>query len=188
MKKAIYAAAGLLLSALISGCDLREPERLDASTPPVQPTTPTAPDPVREIALEAGLGWVKGRVLGTGAPVLPVDPQQEQRLMLHPGEDDDAWLEVNVSGTRQLVLDPVMRDLSASPDCANNPDAGVVDLRWSLDGGTENVVRVDRKYRDRITVPTEGASRLRISAGKGNEVIWCDWLLVGFSDIEAVGQ
>lgn len=188
MKNVLYCGTGLALSVLLSACDLREPERLDASTPPAPPATPTAPDPLRDIALQAGLTWLDGRVIATGAPVLPVDPQQEQRLMLHPDTDEDAWIEVDVSGTRSLVLDPVMRDLGASPDCANNPDAGIVDLRWSLDGGAETVVRIDRHYRTSFPIPTEGASRLRVVAGKGNDVIWCDWLLVGFSDVVAAGQ
>ena len=185
-----------LAVALLAGCDLREPEQLaPAAAPAGQAAAPAqaapapapADSPADDARRQAGQRWLAERILASSSPAQPVALQPDARYLLHPGEDASATMQVNVSGTASLVLEPVIESFQGNADCTGNPDAGVVDLSWSLDGGQPTVVRVDRGYRSRIAVDTTGASVLSLDVAKGNDVIWCDWFAIGVSDVTPAG-
>jgi hypothetical protein len=179
-------------AALLTGCDLREPERLAPAVAPAgQHAAPAqaapAAAPADDAKREAGQRWLAERILASASPAQPVALQPDARYLLHPGEDASATMQVNVSGIASLVLEPVIESFQGNADCTGNPDAGVVDLTWSLDGGKANVVRVDRDYAGRIAVDTRGAAVLALDVAKGNGVIWCDWFAIGVSDVTPAG-
>ena len=133
--------------------------------------------------LQAGQAWLAPRIVSSEAPEQPLALQSDFRYLLHPGMDASAKLVVDVGGTDRLTLQPMIEGFADHDDCAKIPDAGVVDLRWSLDGGKPTTLRVDRYYAGDIPVATAGAKQLEIEVLRGNEVIWCDWLAVGVTDV-----
>ena len=177
-----------IFTLLLAGCDLRESETL---APPAEPaggrTAPTtdvqAEDPEASARLQAGQAWLSANILASASPYQVVALQPDFRYLLHPGDDASATMQINVSGIASLILEPVIESFQGNPDCTGNPDAGVVDLAYSLDGGEPIVVTVDRHFRERITVDTTGKRVLDLVVSKGNGVIWCDWFAVGVSDV-----
>jgi hypothetical protein len=64
-------------------------------------------------------------------------------------------------------------------------EAGVVGLTVMMDG--KPVVPrfiVDRTYKDKLSIATQGGRTLRIEVDKGNDVTWCDWFSVGVDKLE----
>ena len=176
-----------LAVALLAGCDLREPEQLAPAAAPAGQAAAPAHSPADDARRQVGQRWLAERILASSSPAQPVALQPDARYLLHPAADASATMQVNVSGTASLVLEPVIENFQGNADCMGNPDAGVVDLSWSLDGGQATVVRVDRGYRSRIAVDTTGASVLSLDVAKGNDVIWCDWFAIGVSDVTPAG-
>ena len=198
--KVSVSTSAVLLAVALSGCDLREPatpaapadaagatDAAAAIAPPQDTPSPPVPAAARAgVAIEklqAGQAWLAPRIVSSEAPEQPLAMQADFRYLLHPGDEASAKLVVDVAGTDQLTLQPRIEGFAGNDDCTNNPDAGVVDLRWSLDGGEPTTLRVDRFYAGDIPVATGGAKQLEIEVLKGNEVIWCDWFALGVTDV-----
>ena len=198
--KVSVSTSAVLIAVALSGCDPREPatpaapadaagsiDAAPAIAPPEDTPSPPVPAAARAgVALEklqAGQAWLAPRIVSSEAPEQPLALQSDFRYLLHPGMDAGAKLVVDVGGTDRLTLQPMIEGFADHDDCANIPDAGVVDLRWSLDGGEPTTLRVDRYYAGDIPVATAGAKQLEIEVLRGNEVIWCDWLAVGVTDV-----
>lgn len=194
MKHKMPGLSFVVLSLLLaSGCDLREPDSV-ANTPsgteaavqqPVVPAEAPAlkPDSVDQDALKAGLEIMVPRIGAKVEPYRPIAALPTNRLLLHPGDDKAAAVEIDVNGLSHLTLSPYIEFLGGSADCTNNPDAGVVEFSWALDDGGAHKLVVDRNYSAVISVEPGAAKKLRIEVSKGNGVTWCDWASVGFSEV-----
>jgi len=188
--------AVLLVGSFLTGCDLREPEQLaPAAAPATNASAPGAgalpapavaePELADAAQLAIGQRWLAERIVSSESPSQPVALQPDFRYLLHPGEDASAHMRINVKGTTSLTLEPVIESFAGNPDCTGNPEAGIVDLSWSLDGREATKVRLDRGFKESIAVETAGASILSLEVSKGNDVIWCDWFAVGITNISS---
>jgi hypothetical protein len=113
-----------------------------------------------------------------------IAPREDTRLMMHPDADKNAAVEFDVVGLRSLTLSPYMGDFSSVSDCEGNPEAGIAQMRWSLDGGAAETAMVDRHYASTIAIDLKGAKRLKVEVDKGNSVHWCDWLGLGIANVQ----
>ncbi|RDZ27117.1 hypothetical protein DX914_12710 [Lysobacter silvisoli] len=123
-------------------------------------------------------------MVATGDAYEKVAPRQDDRYSLHPDTGKNASIEFDVKGLQSLTLSPYIADFSTIPDCDGNPEAGVVRMRWSLDGGSPNEVAVDRGYAATIDVDTSKASRLKVEVDEANGVHWCDWFGLGVANVK----
>lgn len=194
-KLAVGLAGAFAIAVTTSGC-WKDSSSDAAKTEPV-PEAPAAPapaptvtskpakvDPVAAADRKAGLAAIASRVVATGDAYEKVAPRQDDRYSLHPDTGKNASIEFDVKGLQSLTLSPYMADFSTIPDCDGNPEAGVVRMRWSLDGGALNEVTVDRNYTATIAVDTSKASRLKVEADEANGVHWCDWFGLGVVNVE----
>lgn len=162
-----------------------------ASTPSASTPSATAPsnspasvDPVAAADLKAGLVAITPRIVATVDGYQKVEPRQDDRFAMHPDAGKIASIEFDVKGLQSLTLSPYMADFSSVVDCNGNPQAGVVRMRWSLDGGANNDLTIDRTYAATINVDVSKASRLKIEADEGNGVPYCDWFGVGIVNVK----
>jgi len=160
------------------------PETPAAVAPAAAPAKPAKADPVAAADLKAGLAALTPRIVATVDGYQKVEPRQDDRFAMHPDAGKSASIEFDVKGLQSLTLSPYMADFSSVADCDGNPQAGVVRMRWSLDGGASNDVAVDRTYAATINVDVSKASRLKIEADEGNGVPYCDWFGVGIVDVK----
>jgi hypothetical protein len=195
---------GALTLVLCGGCTEQKPESTasapdsasqatpDAVTPQTEPATVPAPptatakpaDPVAPADLQAGLDIMNPRIVTKVDAYQKIAAREDMRLTMHPDADKNAVVEFDVAGLRSLTLSPYMGDFSTVPDCEGNPEAGVAQMRWSLENGAGETVMVDRNYAATIDVDLKGAKRLKIEVDKGNGVHWCDWLGLGIARVQ----
>lgn len=180
---------GLLLAGAVVGCkpETPEPPAQPAAVPASAKPAPQAPakaDPFSVEDLKVGLDAMTTRIVATVDGYQKVEPRVDARISLHPDVDKNASVEFDLTGLSTLTLSPYMGDFSTIEDCAGNPDAGIVRMRWSLDGGSTNDVMVDRNYAATIQVDTLGAKRLKVEVDKGNGQIWCDWFGLGIAKVQ----
>lgn len=183
--------------ALVSGCDLREPDSVSSDVKAQDAPSPAsavaaAPavallkaDAVNQASLKSGLDVIVPRITAKVEPYQPVKALPTNRLLLHPSDDKSAVVEISTEGLGRLTLSPFIEYLGGSEGCANNPDAGVVEFAWSLDGAPGKTLMVDRNYASVIDVDVSGSKALRLEVSKGNGVTWCDWASVGFTNVVA---
>lgn len=201
-KLALGLAGTIAIAAATSGCwkdnssdaaktePAPAPAAAPAETPaapaaaPAAPAKPAKVDPVAAADLKAGLAAIASRVVATGDAYEKVAPRQDDRYSLHPDTGKNASIEFDVKGLQSLTLSPYVADFSTIPDCDGNPEAGVVRMRWSLDGGTPNEVAVDRNYAATVAVDTSRASRLKVEVDEANGVHWCDWFGLGVVNVK----
>ena len=158
--------------------------------PPPPPPAPPPPAPVGKADpfaladLTTGMEAMSLRIVATEDGFEKVAPRADARFSLHPDAEKSASIEFDLVGLTSLTLSPFIADFSSSQDCMGNPDAGVVRMVWTLDGGAPNEVNVDRDYTAPIEVATGGAKRLKVVVDKGNAVHWCDWFGLGVVNVK----
>lgn len=194
---------GALALVLCVGCTEPTPEPSAPATdtaaqtapPATEPTAEPAPspapqaaakpaDPIAQADLRAGLDAMTPRIVATVDAYQKIAAREDTRLTMHPDADKNAVVEFDVGGLRSLTLSPYMGDFSSVPDCEGNPEAGVAQMRWSLDGGAAETAMVDRRYASTIAIEFKGAKRLKVEVDKGNSVHWCDWLGLGIANVQ----
>ncbi|MBP6749006.1 MAG: hypothetical protein KA144_05155 [Xanthomonadaceae bacterium] len=161
-----------------------EPTAEPAPSPAPQATSTKPADPIAQADLRAGLDAMTPRIVATVDAYQKIAAREDARLTMHPDADKNAVVEFDVDGLRSLTLSPYMGDFSSVPDCEGNPDAGVAQMRWSLDGGVAEAATVDRHYASTIAIEFKGAKRLKVEVDKGNNVHWCDWLGLGIANVQ----
>jgi hypothetical protein len=187
----VVLVATMLLSL---GCNVQDPSKQDEKTtqateqdsvPPV--VTPPVSEPKEDAAsvadLDAGLKLILPRIQLLTDAHKKIEPRYS-RLFMHPDEAKNAIVEIDTKGLTSVTLSPYMFDLKGQADCEANKDAGVVDVAWSIDGGKPQKVTVDRKYHELATLDLTNTSRLKIEVSAGNDVIWCDWAGIGFTNVK----
>jgi hypothetical protein len=112
-----------------------------------------------------------------------IGPDEHFRFFMHPSLEKSASLEFNTKGLSSLSIAPTIRDFSSDPNCVGNAEAGVARVTWSVDGGKKTRLMVDRNYSGVVNVDITNSSRLELEVDKGNAVIWCDWVTVGFVNV-----
>jgi hypothetical protein len=170
-----------------------EPLPSGAAAPPAEPApAPSAPPPPAIVAkvdaiegatLKAGLDVMLPRVRTQVDAFTKIAPKENHRFFMHPDEAKNAVVEFEVKGLKSLSIAPYIEDFSGNPPCVGNPAAGVVQLTWSLDGGEKHKVTIDRTYNAVIPVDVSKATRLKLEVDKGNDVTYCDWASVGFTNV-----
>jgi hypothetical protein len=176
-----------LVFVALAGCSAQEPAAPAAANPapvadaPVTP--PVDPAPASAAALKQGLALIQPRIVAKTEVYQTIEPRSDGRMFMHPSDTADAVIEIDTTGISSLTLSPFMQDFSAGEACVHNPQAGVVDLIWTLEGSEPQTVRVDRDYDELVKIDTAGAPKLTITVNRGNDVTWCDWASVGFVDV-----
>jgi hypothetical protein len=135
----------------------------------------------------ANIRWLLSRKKAEHQGLLPFSTDRDAQLLMHPADDHSAWMEFDVAGIDKLLLTPRINPLSNECKAMNQPgkEAGVVGLTVMMDG--KPVVPrfiVDRTYKDKLSIATQGGRTLRIEVDKGNDVTWCDWFSVGVDKLE----
>ena len=196
----IRSGAGLMLVAgsfLLVGCDSHvpatgalpetAPSKAVAATEPAEPVIAAkAPVPAGFAqALEAGMAAVEPKVTEKKAGFGEISLLPDHRYLLHPGNDKDGVIVIDVSGFQKLTISPMIESFAGNSNCMGSPKAGVVSLSWQLDAGTAQKVAMDRYYAGKIQVDTQNAKTLTLVSNTENDVSWCDWLGVGFVDVVA---
>jgi hypothetical protein len=159
-----------------------------AQEPVAAPTPPPPPpkaDPVDVEGLKAGLGAMTPRISTQVEGLAKIEPTSSSRLFMHPGETRTSSIEFKTKGLASLELAPFIQDLGSNKDCADNPQAGIVDLTWSIDG-KKNHLKVDRNYTGVLPVNLAGSSRLKLEVDKGESTL-CDWFSIGFLNVKESG-
>lgn len=185
----IALAAG---SFLLAGCNVQEP----AATTPVpeqsadaapQEQAPEAPpaaakvDPATAASLEAGMKVMAPRLVSQTDAYSKIEPKAF-RFFMHPDQGKDAIIELDTKGLDSVTLSPYIFDFNGDASCIANTEGGIVEVLWSLDGGTPNKIMVDRNYVGLVPVQLTNSSRLKIEVNEGNGAPWCDWAGIGFID------
>lgn len=184
---------GLLLiagSLSLVACNVQEPAvpALQApdpvAAPPQQPAEVAAApaakvDPASAEALEAGLNAMTPRLISQIDAYSKIEPKAF-RLFMHPDQGKSAVVEFDTKGLASVTLSPYIYDFNGHASCKSNTEAGVVDVVWSLDGGAQNTIRVDRNYVELLPINLANTSKLKIEVNEGNGAPWCDWAGIGF--------
>jgi hypothetical protein len=160
------------------------PEPVVAASAAAAPTYPAKVDSVDPAGLKAGLDAMVPRVLTKVDAYRKVEPNDHFRFFMHPDETKNASIEFNTKGLSSLSIAPYIEDFSGNASCMGNPEAGLVRLTWSLDGGEKTHLMVDRTYNSVMTLDVAKSSRLKLEVDKGNDVIHCDWFSVGFVNVK----
>jgi hypothetical protein len=160
------------------------PSAQEAPAPAPAPPPPK-PDPVDPAGLQAGLTAMTPRISAQAEGLAKIEPTPSSRLFMHPGETRAAMIEFKTKGLASLDMAPFIQDFGANKDCADNPQAGFVELTWSVDG-KKNHLKVDRNYSGVVPVSLVGSSKLKLEVDKG-ETSACDWFSVGFLNVKESG-
>lgn len=160
-------------------------ESVQSTAVPVAPdATAWRVDPSSEAELAAGLQAMRPLIVGSHDAYSKIEPKLKSRLFMHPDADKSASIEFDTSSLASLTLSPIMEDFSQAKECVSSPEAGVVQITWTIDNGAPNRFMVDRKYSGNIDIDLKGGARLKIEADAGNKVPWCDWFSVGFTNVK----
>lgn len=186
----------VLASALaLTACDKSSPSNAAPAPPPPAPIAmpsaqePAAPapppakvDPVDAEGLKAGLAAMTPRITTQAEGLAKIEPTPSSRLFMHPGESRPAVVEFKTKGLTSLDMAPFIQDFAANRDCADNAQAGIVELTWSIDG-KKNHQKVDRTTTSVIPVSLTGSSKLKLEVDKGESTL-CDWFSIGFLNVK----
>lgn len=191
----VVAAASLVTA----GCSQPAPPAAGASGQP-QSAAPVAPsdasgsppgtsvgaaatgDQAAPAALQAGIEAMGTRVASTVDAYSKVEPTPSFRYFMHPTVEKDASIEFNTSDLSSVTLSPRIGDLNA--ECAGDPAAGIVEMRYSLDGGVPTTITVDRTYNTLIPLDVSAAQKMKVDVSHGNGVATCDWFGLGVLDVK----
>lgn len=185
----LLVLAGMAGTAL-TGCDrqraLPDPSVSLEANELVKSQLASKPIPLDEASeqeLKAGLDATRPLIIATQDGYAKVEPKNKNRFFMHPDADKIASIEFDTSSLTGLSLSPRMEDFSSVQDCAGNPQAGVVRVRWSVDAAAPKELIVDRAYTGRVDIDLNNASRLKVEVDNGNGVPWCDWFSLGIVDV-----
>jgi len=188
---------GLLIApvaSLLLGCGADEASNPPVSSPGSPPSpvsastgeadipssTPNAPS-VNAEELQSGLKAMETRVLRTVDAYSKVEPTPTFRYFMHPTMDKDASIEFDISGLASVTLSPRIGDLS--PECLSDPNAGVVQLSYALDGGSPVKMTVDRNYNQLLPLELTKSRTLKVEVNQGNDAATCDWFGLGIVNV-----